>query len=165
VRPQIFFDTNICGRLTAPPYEKHALPFMAEVRKRYRIAVAATTVIELLRSVTPKTAAHFHQDQAKFRVCTCGDDFVRYMDLPVDFAMRRILGRPNANPDESKRYVKAILKAGSQAEFLKVFDPDKLKTVFEEYVSAYPKWLEKAKSVPHRFPTPEAWALSIGAIT
>ena len=157
-RPRIFFDTNVCGKLTSS-YKKHALPFMAEVRKRYRIAVAPTTVFELLRSFKPGTAAYFHQDQAKFRACICGDDFPRYMELPVDFAMRRILGIPNANIDESRQYVKAILKAGSQAEVFKVFNPQKLATVFGEGVSQYAWWLENAKSHQHPFPSPEEWGV------
>jgi hypothetical protein len=130
---------------------------MAEVRKRYRIAVAATTVLELLRSVKPGTAAYFSQDQAKFRACRCGDEFARYMELPVDFAMNRILGIPNANRDESKRYVKAVLKARSQAEFFKGFDPHKFERVFNEDASHYSKWLENAKSGKYGFPTPQAW--------
>jgi hypothetical protein len=92
IRPQLFLDTNVCGKLTVPPHSQYALHFMAEVRKRYRIAVAATTVSELLRSPRPGTEAFFSKDQKKFRACICGSKFVRYLGLPVDFAMTHILG-------------------------------------------------------------------------
>jgi hypothetical protein len=161
---QLFLDTNVCGKLTVPPYAQNALRIMGEVRRRYRIAVAATTVIELLRCPRPGMAdEHFQNDQKKFRVCTCGDRYARYMGLAADFAISQILGvtvPDRIEPTYFRRHVKAMLKAGTQAEFFKTFEHDKHEQRHAMGVSIYREWLTKAKSSQYRFPTPERWGVS-----
>ena len=134
------------------------------MRKRYRVAVAATTVIELLRSPTPETAAFFSNDKKKFHICTCDDRYARYMGLAGDFAMKRILGVsiPGSSNIEAwfKRQVKSILKADTQAEFFRTFDHEAHKKRHLEGLALHRQWFTLAKSSQYGFPTPERWGVN-----
>jgi hypothetical protein len=165
-RPRLFLDTNVCGKLIVPPHSRYALRFMAAVRRRYRIAVAATTVLELLRCPKPGPEEFFRNDQAKFRACICGDEFPRYLGFPVDFAMAQILGVTVADrvePSYFKRSVKAILRAGTQQEFFNSFDHQKHERRMKMCTPIYRAWLTEAKSKQYVFPMPERWAIQFAA--
>jgi hypothetical protein len=68
LKPKIFFDTNVCGKLILSPYCGSLPEIQSRLTRRFTQYVSPNTFVELLDAIKGGSGAQFESDQERLRI-------------------------------------------------------------------------------------------------